>query len=182
MLIAGYLEAQELARKLVAAYRLCSEQLSSQSHYDYGMRAVISVLRAAGANRQKFPELPEGLLMLRSIRDVNAPKFHAQDIVLFDGILSDLFPGTVLPAADYRDLDAALAAACEEMNLQTPDVWITKVRAWIAARSLCYTHFFDFVAGSENLLLHMRRDGTTLECSLKKAQNRVVGAGPGQLF
>ena len=79
----GFESSKNLARKMVQMYRLCSEQLSQQDHYDFGMRAVKSVLVMAGTLKRSNPNLSEDVVLIRALRDSNLPKFLADDAVLF---------------------------------------------------------------------------------------------------
>ena len=44
----GYKNAKELGRKVVSLFSLSRELLSPQQHYDWGLRALKTVLRACG--------------------------------------------------------------------------------------------------------------------------------------
>ena len=112
----GYTDARRLSQKMVKTFQLSSEQLSSQDHYDFGMRAVNTVIQAAGNNRAANPDMVEDLLVLSALADSNKPKFLAEDMILFDSILSDLFPGQSVPQPDYTDLNERISANCAKFN------------------------------------------------------------------
>lgn len=78
---------------MTVLYKLAREQLSKQSHYDFGLRALKSVLVMAGALKRGASDMSEALVLMRALRDSNLPKFVYDDVPLFLGLVADLFPG-----------------------------------------------------------------------------------------
>ncbi|XP_055022499.1 LOW QUALITY PROTEIN: dynein axonemal heavy chain 6-like [Boleophthalmus pectinirostris] len=125
----GFESSKTLARKMTQMYKLCSEQLSQQDHYDFGMRAVKSVLVMAGSLKRSNPHLSEDVVLIRALRDSNLPKpkFLTDDAVLFGGILSDLFPGVSIPEHDYGVLHSTIVECLVKGNLQPLPAMTKKV-------------------------------------------------------
>jgi dynein heavy chain len=93
----GFDTAQDLSKKFMCLYDLAKSLLSPQTHYDWGLRAVKSVLRQAGQLKRADPNISEEELLMRALRDFNWPKIKLEDRVIFMGFIKDLFPGIDAP-------------------------------------------------------------------------------------
>uniref|UniRef100_F7FUV5 Dynein axonemal heavy chain 6 n=1 Tax=Ornithorhynchus anatinus TaxID=9258 RepID=F7FUV5_ORNAN len=123
----GFESSKILARKMTQMYKLCSEQLSQQDHYDFGMRAVKSVLVMAGSLKRETPHLNEEVVLIRALRDSNLPKFLSDDALLFSGIISDLFPGVTIPEHNYGILQSTIINVMTGQKLQPQPTMVRKV-------------------------------------------------------
>ncbi|XP_022090728.1 dynein heavy chain 6, axonemal-like isoform X2 [Acanthaster planci] len=133
----GFTSAKSLSNKIVNLYQLASKQLSQQDHYDFGMRAIKSVLVMAGQKKRQMQseqqhvalsEEQEAFILIHSLRDANLPKFLAEDVPLFESILADLFPGISPPAPDSGALEKAISMAIRDLGLQHWPGQIDKVK------------------------------------------------------
>lgn len=74
-----------------------------QDHYDWGLRAIKSVLVVAGSLKRGDPSRAEDQVLMRALRDFNIPKIVTDDLPVFMGLIGDLFPALDVPRK--RDLN-----------------------------------------------------------------------------
>ena len=122
----GFVSAKRISTKMVQLYKLSSEQLSQQKHYDFGLRAVKSVLVMAGSLKRANPDMIEDAVLIRAMKDANVPKFLKEDLPLFFAIIGDLFPGIEVKENDYGILKITLEKMAIEKKLVDQPNFILK--------------------------------------------------------
>lgn len=144
----GFRTAEQLSRKVVPLFILCQEQLSAQSHYDFGLRSLKAVLVSAGnIKRVRLAEIRELMLddrglvdddeitnsideqevVIQSITQTIIPKLVADDIPLLNSLLSDVFPNVEPPPIKLQELEAKILEICEEQHYEPTASWLAKV-------------------------------------------------------
>lgn len=135
----GFRTAEKLSKKIVPFFKLCDEQLSAQSHYDFGLRALKAVLASAGhVKRAKINEIKESLIaagdpspneekiaeklqeqeiLIQSVCETMEPKLVAEDIPLLFSLLSDVFPGVDYQRSQMESLKKEIMKICAEEQL-----------------------------------------------------------------
>ncbi|XP_030610318.1 dynein axonemal heavy chain 9 isoform X3 [Archocentrus centrarchus] len=128
MLVAeGFINARALARKFITLYTLCKELLSKQDHYDWGLRAIKSVLVVAGSLKRGDPGRAEDQVLMRALRDFNIPKIVTDDMPVFMGLIGDLFPALDVPRKRDLDFEQCVRESILDLKLQAEDSFVLKV-------------------------------------------------------
>ncbi|XP_071455007.1 dynein axonemal heavy chain 2 [Hetaerina americana] len=123
----GFKETRVLAKKVYTLYSLAIQQLSKQDHYDFGLRSMVALLRYAGRKRRAFSNYPDEEVVLLAMKDMNVAKLTSNDLPLFNGIITDLFPGVKIPIIDYEELSFSVEEELKANGLQPLPTIVTKV-------------------------------------------------------
>nr|CAD7594424.1 unnamed protein product [Timema genevievae] len=120
----GFKHAKTIGKKLVEVFDMARKLLSVQQHYDWGLRALKtvlggcgSVLKAARKSGISVAQLDNEAEMELALRLNTLSKLTFVDCAGFDGIVRDMFPGIRFTSSGYEALTAALKESYTEFGL-----------------------------------------------------------------
>eukprot|EP00980_Cylindrotheca_fusiformis_P017635 scaffold5529_cov117-Cylindrotheca_fusiformis.AAC.12 len=134
----GIVTAELLAPRVVNLFLRCEERMSKQRHYDFGLRALKTLLVSAGALKRQALEGKGELegetlaaeekraLIVGACNNV-LPKLIAEDMVIFGEVLEEVFPGSEVSKMDDDRLKEQMMVICDENGLSATDSFIQKI-------------------------------------------------------
>ncbi|PFH38701.1 hypothetical protein BESB_010430 [Besnoitia besnoiti] len=124
----GFRTAGTLARKMAALFEAAEKQLSSRPHYDFGMRAVKTVLMRAASLKEEQPDTSdEDYLLASAVAAVHLPRLSESDALLFHALLADAFSECVVRLSPPLDVKKAVGAELRRRELHSSDALVNKM-------------------------------------------------------
>lgn len=133
----GFSQAKELSKHVVPFFDSCASSLSKQAHYDFGLRALKSVLVSSGGlKRARIAVIDsatadeavmEPQIILQSLRETIAPKLIRSDVEIMRSIEEEAFPGVQYIPAPLEKLTAAIREQAANSKLVVSESWMTKI-------------------------------------------------------
>jgi len=122
----GFLHAKNLAVKLAVSYKLLSEHLGEKCHYDFSTSSLKTVVATAINMKRNILDENEYTLLLRSMIHINIPQLCNIDIPIFQNIMQDVFPESVVLPFDCSTILNALESVCAKRLLTLHPVFKLK--------------------------------------------------------
>ena len=123
----GFVDAERLSGKVVTAMELAAGVLSSQSHYDWGLRQVKAIINTAVRTKQQHWGMQESAVLHQALIAVSQPKLVPADLDLFHGLVRDLFGESEASEVEPQLLRRLVVEEVERCGLQATDGFVCKV-------------------------------------------------------
>ena len=130
MLFAEGFQTEEIGKRLVQLFTLCKELLSEQQHYDWGLRALKTVLSTAGKmlrEQRMVGMAPNELdLAIRAVSINTTSKLTYTDSQQFRVLLKRTFPEVASEVSNDAKLEERVKSICETDGLYCYDDLLRK--------------------------------------------------------
>ena len=143
----GFSSAESLAVKVVSVLESCQLQLSPQKHYDFGLRALKSVLASAGiirrdlkaATSESLTEGDEERIVSDAFKSSILPKLLKQDATALLDVLMSVFTLQSASRTSDSEFIEKVALSCKTLHLSPSSQWIEKL---LQIKQLVRCHLF----------------------------------------
>jgi dynein heavy chain 2 len=137
----GFKHASTLATQIVTLFTLSKQLLTYQLHYDWGLRALKTILIVGGQLIQQLLKdadsdvghKKEAEILIKAIRVNTMSKLLFIDTKRFEGLLQDIFVGIHVEDVPYKELTMNIKFTISEMNLTELEKQVIKIKQFYEA-------------------------------------------------
>lgn len=122
----GFQNATDLASKVVTLFEKLSSHMSSQKHYDWGLRALKNVLKIGGTLKRQYLDSKDIVVVKKACDESITPKLTHQDLEQYRELEIEVF-GEGRISAPTDKLESRIREVGKERSLTISEIWLEKV-------------------------------------------------------